>query len=197
MLNIPTMCRLARHPPVIPGVHKSWKCFECGMPYSKSKLLEKHSRQTKHKAYGCAKAAACHKAVNMRTALIRHEASHSAQKNHACSRCSKSFHRRDHCQDHEAVCSKTSQTLPPQLVHDDRRQTTTSESLDPSNAAYPKESAAQDGRPEGFRRLEWEPPHSAWMYVETIELEAKLGRLSEAIRQAQHHSVYAEPTCGS
>lgn len=83
---------------------KSWRCAECKTPFSKSKLLGTHARQTKHKAYHCRKDATCKKVFHLRTAAIRHESSHSESKNHACSWCKKLFHRRDHCLEHEAMC---------------------------------------------------------------------------------------------
>lgn len=94
----------------MPGVvgvmaeNRIWRCSECRSTFPKSKLLEAHSRHTKHKAYSCTKDALCRKAFRLRTALIRHEASHSEAKRHVCQRCNKAFHRRDHCQEHETIC---------------------------------------------------------------------------------------------
>lgn len=86
----------------------SWKCAECKMLFAKSKLLSAHARHTKHKSYRCSKNTTCEKAFSLRTAAIRHESTHSKQKNHTCSKCSKPFHRRDHCQEHETICSTRS-----------------------------------------------------------------------------------------
>jgi uncharacterized Zn-finger protein len=87
---------------------KSWKCAECATPFPKSKLLETHARKTKHHAYRCSKDLYCEKLFRMRTAAIRHEKSHTLQKGHTCSSCTKSFHRRDHWQEHEAICGAAS-----------------------------------------------------------------------------------------
>lgn len=84
---------------------KSWECAECELPFPKSKLLAVHARQTKHKAYCCSADATCKKVFSLRTAAIRHVSSHSSRKAHTCSLCSKQFHRRDHCLEHEEICS--------------------------------------------------------------------------------------------
>ena len=91
-------------PGFVSAMGDRWRCAQCLSPFSKSKLLEAHARLTKHKAYTCTKDAECQKSFSLRTALIRHEASHTTQKKHACKRCNKTFHRRDHCQEHESVC---------------------------------------------------------------------------------------------
>ena len=91
-------------PDFVSAMEDRWRCAQCSSPFSKSKLLEAHARLTKHKAYNCTKDAECQKSFSLRTALIRHEASHTTQKKHACKRCNKTFHRRDHCQEHESVC---------------------------------------------------------------------------------------------
>lgn len=83
---------------------RSWTCAECGMIFSKSKLLETHARSTEHKAYRCSRDPVCTKVFAGRTGLSRHEAAHSALMKHACSKCSARFQRRDHCLEHEAVC---------------------------------------------------------------------------------------------
>lgn len=95
------MPELEQTPIISSGEHKWWTCAECDTLFTKSKLLETHARQSRHKAYSCV---VCNKAFNLRTAMVRHESSHSKPKKHTCSRCNYAFHRRDHCQDHEAVC---------------------------------------------------------------------------------------------
>lgn len=67
---------------------KSWECAECELPFPKSKLD-----------------ATCKEVFSLRTAAIRHVSSHSSRKTHTCSLCSKQFHRRDHCLEHEEICS--------------------------------------------------------------------------------------------
>lgn len=44
----------------------------------------------------------------IRTAAVRHESTHAHRKRHTCSLCTKSFHRRDHWQEHEAICGAAS-----------------------------------------------------------------------------------------
>ena len=85
--------------------NKLWRCVECLSTFPKSKLLETHARHTKHKAYRCSKGTACQSSFSLRTALIRHESSHATHKKHVCRYCDKAFHRRDHCQEHEGICS--------------------------------------------------------------------------------------------
>lgn len=75
------------------------------MTFLQSKLLATHARNTKHKAYRCSRYPTCAKAFGMRTAASRHEANHSASMNHACSQCGKQFRRRDHCLEHDEICS--------------------------------------------------------------------------------------------
>ena len=87
---------------------KSWECADCGMTFPQSKLLATHARNTKHKAYRCSRDPTCTKVFGMRTAASRHEAKHSASMNHACSQCGKRFRRRDHCLQHEEICSSLS-----------------------------------------------------------------------------------------
>ncbi|KAM0711304.1 hypothetical protein Q7P35_002044 [Cladosporium inversicolor] len=86
--------------------NKQWTCNECKHTFSQSKLLETHAVETDHKAYRCTKEKACGKVFILRSSWIRHERSHSAQKAHACSRCSKKFHRKDNCHDHERTCGR-------------------------------------------------------------------------------------------
>ena len=75
------------------------------MTFPQSKLLETHARNTKHKAYRCSRDPTCTRVFGLRTAASRHEAIHSASMNHACSQCGKPFRRRDHCVEHEEICS--------------------------------------------------------------------------------------------
>ncbi|KAF2159326.1 hypothetical protein M409DRAFT_30202 [Zasmidium cellare ATCC 36951] len=80
----------------------TWACAQCSSTFDKSKLLERHALQTSHKAYKCSK---CPKTFGKRTALIRHNTTHSDVKSHACRVCGKAFHRKDHCAEHEEVCT--------------------------------------------------------------------------------------------
>lgn len=92
---------------------RHWSCAECHQPFQRSKLLEDHAIETDHRAYRCTKEKHCQKSFILRPSWIHHERLHLVQKAHACSRCSKRFHRRDNCHDHERTCGRASRRARP------------------------------------------------------------------------------------
>jgi hypothetical protein len=101
---------------------RSWRRAGCKALFPQSKLLEKHARQTRHKAYRCAKDTTCRKVFSKRTAAIRHESLHSAKSQS----CSKVFHRLDHRQEHEDICDNplVQDRLSPDTVRSSRQSPT-------------------------------------------------------------------------
>jgi hypothetical protein len=79
-------------------------CAECDQIFSQSQLLEDHAQEEHHRAYRCTKDIDCGKTFKLRSSWSRHERSHSAQKNHACSQCKMLFHRKDNLRDHVRTC---------------------------------------------------------------------------------------------
>jgi len=129
---------------------KEWTCSECKQSFLRSKLLETHAITTDHRAYRCTKEKTCGQTFTLRSACSRHERSHSAQKAHACSRCMKSFHRKDNCHDHERTCGRNAQ-----------RVRTTLESPPTSSTAF---NAMNEPAPrsDGLRLASWrESAHHA------------------------------------
>lgn len=86
---------------------QTWPCAICHFLFSSSGDLDNHAIKTKHKAFCCTRAD-CQKLFGRRTALARHRSSHLDIKGHRCTICAKSFHRKDHCHDHEQLCGRKS-----------------------------------------------------------------------------------------
>lgn len=82
----------------------TWTCDQCQTSFSKSKLLEQHTKEMKHAGYRCA-ALGCGKTFTARTSWLSHKKGHTAART-ACSKCSKPFKRKDHCREHEFICGK-------------------------------------------------------------------------------------------
>lgn len=82
----------------------TWTCDQCQTSFSKSKLLEQHTKEMKHAGYRCA-ALGCGKTFRARTSWLSHKKGHTAARA-ACSKCSKPFKRKDHCREHEFICGK-------------------------------------------------------------------------------------------
>lgn len=82
----------------------TWTCDQCQTSFSKSKLLEQHTKEMKHAGYRCA-ALGCGKTFTARTSWLSHKKGHTAART-ACSKCSKPFKRKDHCLEHEFICGK-------------------------------------------------------------------------------------------